>query len=65
MWHSGVVPAASHKAYYREYGGGILSSPGRGVSSESEVARGLSQHQKDTEWVLINLCWFVMQIRVN
>jgi hypothetical protein len=44
MWHSGVVPAASHRAYYREYGGGILSSPSRDVSSESEVTRGLSQH---------------------
>jgi hypothetical protein len=34
-------------------------SPGRGESSESKVARGLSQHQKGAEWVLINL-WLVL-----
>jgi len=30
-------------------------SPGRGESSESKVARGLSQHWKCAEWVLTNL----------
>jgi hypothetical protein len=30
-------------------------SPGRGESSESKVARGLSQHQMEAEWVLTNL----------
>ncbi len=30
-------------------------SPGRGESSESEVACGLSQHQKGAKWVLTNL----------
>jgi hypothetical protein len=30
-------------------------SPGRGESNESKVARGLSQHQMDVEWVLTNL----------
>jgi hypothetical protein len=30
-------------------------SPSRGESSESKVARGLSQHQMDAEWVLTNL----------
>ncbi len=30
-------------------------SPGRGESSESKVARGLSQHLKCAEWVLTNL----------
>jgi len=30
-------------------------SPGRGESSESKLARGLSQHQKGAEWVIINL----------
>jgi hypothetical protein len=29
-------------------------NPGRGESSESKVARGLSQHQKGAEWVLTN-----------
>jgi hypothetical protein len=30
-------------------------SPGRDESSESKVARGLSQHQKCSKWILINL----------
>jgi hypothetical protein len=30
-------------------------SPGRGESNESEVARGLSQHQMNVEWILTNL----------
>jgi hypothetical protein len=39
------------------YGGRwwLPPSPGRGESSESKVARGLSQHQKGAEWVLTNL----------
>jgi hypothetical protein len=39
------------------YGGRwwLSPSPGCGESSESKVARGLSQHQKDVEWVLTNL----------
>jgi len=39
------------------YGGRwwLPSSPGCGESSESKVARGLSQHQMDAEWVLTNL----------
>jgi hypothetical protein len=39
------------------YGGRwwLPPSPGRGESSESKVARGLSQHQMDAEWVLTNL----------
>jgi len=43
------------------YGGRwwLPPSPGRGESSESEVARGLSQHQKGAEWVLTNL-WLVL-----
>jgi hypothetical protein len=39
-----------------------LPSPGRGVSCESELACGLSQHQRHAEWVLTNLCWFWMQV---
>jgi hypothetical protein len=35
-WHSGVGAVESHRVYYREYGGGILLSPGRGESSESK-----------------------------
>jgi hypothetical protein len=43
------------------YGGRwwLPPSPGRGESSESKVARGLSQHRKGAEWVLINL-WLVL-----
>jgi hypothetical protein len=39
------------------YGGRwwLPSNPGRGESSESKVARGLSQHWKCAEWVLTNL----------
>jgi len=39
------------------YGGRwwLPSSLSRGESSESKVARGLSQHQKGAEWVLTNL----------
>jgi len=39
------------------YGGRwwLPPNPGRGESSESKVARGLSQHQMDAEWVLTNL----------
>ncbi len=35
----------SCKEYYKGEGGGL----GRGESSESKVARGLSQHQKGVE----------------
>jgi hypothetical protein len=44
------------------YGGRwwLPPSSGRDESSESKVARGLSQHQKGAEWVLTNLCWFWM-----
>ncbi len=31
--------AESHRVYYREYGGGILPSPGRGESSESSESK--------------------------
>jgi hypothetical protein len=43
------------------YGGRwwLPPSPGRGESSESKVARDLSQHQKGAEWILINL-WLVL-----
>jgi hypothetical protein len=43
------------------YGGRWWLPPslGRGESSESKVACGLSQHQKGAEWVLINL-WLVL-----
>jgi hypothetical protein len=40
-------------------------SPGRGESSESKVARGLSQHQMRAEWVLTNLWLGWMQDRVT
>jgi hypothetical protein len=39
-------------------------SPGHGESSESKVARGLSQHQKDAEWVLTTL-WLVLDAGPN
>jgi hypothetical protein len=38
-------------------------SPGRGVSYESELACGLSQHQMHAKWLLTNSCWFWMQVR--
>ncbi len=43
------------------YGGRwwLPPSPGRGESSESKVARGLSQHQKGAERILTNL-WLVL-----
>jgi hypothetical protein len=43
------------------YGGRwwLLPSPGCGESNESKVAHGLSQHQKDAEWVLTNL-WLIL-----
>ncbi len=43
------------------YGGRwwLPSSPGRDESSESKVARDLSQHQMSAEWVLTNL-WLVL-----
>jgi hypothetical protein len=40
-------------------------SPGRGESSESKVARGLSQHQKGVKWVLTNLWLVWMQDRIT
>jgi hypothetical protein len=48
------------------YGGRwwLPPSPGRGESSESKVARGLSQHQMDAEWVLITL-WLVLDAGPN
>jgi len=43
------------------YGGGWWLPPslGRGESSESKVAYGLSQHQKGAKWVLTNV-WLVL-----
>jgi hypothetical protein len=48
------------------YGGRwwLPPSPGRGESSESKVTRGLSQHQKDAEWVLTTL-WLVLDVGPN
>jgi hypothetical protein len=48
------------------YGGRcwLPPSPGRGESSESKVAHGLSQHQKGAKWVLTNL-WLVLDARPN
>jgi hypothetical protein len=39
-------------------------SPGCGESSESKVAHGLSQHQKDAKWVLTTL-WLVLDAGLN
>jgi hypothetical protein len=48
------------------YGGRwwLPSSPGRCELSESKVARGLSQHQKDAKWVLTTL-WLVLDAGPN
>jgi hypothetical protein len=61
--HSDASAAERHKKYYRGRWWWHLPSPGRGVSCESELARGLSQHQMHAEWVKTNLCWFFMQVR--
>jgi hypothetical protein len=46
------------------YGGRwwLPPSSGRGESSESKVARGLSQHRKDAEWIITTL-WLVLDAR--
>jgi hypothetical protein len=62
--HLDATPATSRRVYYREWGGGSLPSPGRGVSKWVRVHPWLSQHQKDPEWVLTTLCGF-MQARVS
>jgi hypothetical protein len=60
-WESpGKVPfgCGSRGATQRILYGGrwwLLPSSGRGESSESKVAHGLSQHQINAEWVLTNL----------
>ncbi len=46
-------------------GGGFPPSPGRGESSESKVARGLSEHQKCSECELTNLLVGLLQVRVS
>jgi hypothetical protein len=48
------------------YGGRwwLPPSPGRGESSESKVAHGLSQHQKDAKWILTTL-WLVLDAGPN
>jgi hypothetical protein len=53
--HLDANAAESCKEYYMGEGGGFSPSLGRGESSESKVARGLSQHWKCAEWVLTNL----------
>ncbi len=49
MCHSDVAPAGSYREYYMGEGGGFPPSQSRGESSESKVARGLSQHQMDVK----------------
>jgi hypothetical protein len=53
--HSGVGAVEQRREYYMGEGG---------ESSESKVARGLSQHQKGAEWVLTNL-WLVLDVGPN
>jgi hypothetical protein len=57
--HSGVGVVEQRREYYMGGRWWLPPSPGRGESSESKVARGLSQHQKGAEWVLTNL-WLVL-----
>jgi hypothetical protein len=71
LCHLDVGAAERRRVYYREYGGGILPSPGCDVSKPevwcvqvNPSARDLSLHQKDPKWILTNSCWFVMQVRV-
>jgi hypothetical protein len=60
--HLDVASARSCREYYKGEGGGFPPSLGRGVSCESELAHGLSQHQMHAEWLLTNSCWFWMQV---
>jgi hypothetical protein len=53
--HSGVGAVEQHREYYMGGRWWLPPSLGRGESSESKVARDLSQHQKGAEWVLTNL----------
>jgi hypothetical protein len=55
--HLDVSATENCREYCKEYGGRwwLPPSSGRGESSESKVARGLSQHWKGAEWVLTNL----------
>ncbi len=43
--HLDATSMESHRVYYKGVWWWHLPSPGRGVSCESELARGLSQHQ--------------------
>jgi hypothetical protein len=57
----------SHGELQRILYGGMWWLPpnsGRGESSESKVARGLSQHQMGAKWVLTNL-WLVLDAGPN
>jgi hypothetical protein len=47
--HSDATPVGKCRVYYRGVWWWHLPSPGRGVSCESELARGLSQHQMHAE----------------
>jgi hypothetical protein len=61
--HLDVASVRSCREYYKGEGGGFPPSPARGVSCESELVRGSSQHQMHAEWFLTNSCWFWMQVR--
>ncbi len=52
--HLDVVPVERCRVYYKGEGGGFPPSLGRGESCESEFARGLSQHQKCSNYALTN-----------
>jgi hypothetical protein len=53
--HSDVASVESYREYYKGGRWWLPLSPGRGESSESKVACGLSQQQKGAEWILTNL----------
>jgi len=53
--HSDASAAVKCREYYMGGRWWLPPSPGRGESSESKVARGLSQHQECSEWILTNL----------
>ncbi len=58
FWEKVPFRCGSHRVMQRILYGGrwwLPPSPGHDESRECKVARGLSQHQMDAEWILTNL----------
>ncbi len=58
--HLDATPAASRRVYYKEYGGDILPSPGRGVSCGPKcpwlvpTPKGVPECELTTLWFVLN-----------